>query len=93
MVNPMAMKHLIDAVKKTLPNRTLKDGEVKPYPNYGLAKRLRALGVEITTQGIDNYAKGTKSARLDVICALQELSGLSWSEVGKLIKKDSKSNT
>ncbi len=87
----MAMKNLIEAVKKTLPTRKDKDGNVKPYPNYSLAKRLKALGVEVTAQGLDNYAKGTKSARLDVICALQELSGLSWQEVGKLIKKDAKS--
>lgn len=85
----MTMKHFIEAVKKTLPTRLVK-GEIKLYPHYSLAKRLRALGIEITTQGIDNYANGTKSARLDVICALQELSGLSWSEVGKLLKKDSK---
>lgn len=92
MANYMAMKHFITAVKDTLPTVKTKDGKEKPFPNYSLAKRLRALGIEITTQGIDNYMKGTKSARLDVICALQELSGLTWGEVGKLLKRDSKAN-
>lgn len=87
----MAMKNLLNAVKQTLPTRKDKDGQEKLYSNYGLSKRLRALGVEITTQGLDNYETGTKSARLDVICGLQELSGLSWAEVGKLLKKDARS--
>ena len=87
------MKNLITAVKKTLPTRKVKDKGKEtfkdmPYSNYSLAKRLNALGIQITTQGLDNYESGTKSARLDVICALQELSGLSWAEVGKLLKKD-----
>jgi hypothetical protein len=91
MDNHMTMKHFITAVKATLPTVKCKEG-TKAFPNYSLAKRLRALGIEITTQGIDNYMKGTKSARLDVICALQELSGLSWAEVGKLLKKDSRAS-
>lgn len=81
------------AVKHTLPTRKDKDGATKPYSNYSLSKRLRALGVEITPQGLDNYDKGTKSARLDVICALQELSGINWPEIGKLLKKDAISGT
>lgn len=87
----MAMKHLLAAVKKTLPTRKTKKGE-RPYPNYSLSKRLKALGVDITTQGLDNYENGTKSARLDVICGLQELSGIPWPEIGKLLKKDAVSS-
>lgn len=57
--------------------------------NYGLSKTLRKEGVEVTTQGIDGYfKKQSKSMRLDVLCGLRKLSGVSWAEFGKWLDND-----
>jgi hypothetical protein len=57
--------------------------------NYGVAKALRSIGVEITTQGIDHYEKGkAKSMRLDVLCGLKRLLGVRWEAVGKLLEDE-----
>ena len=54
--------------------------------NYGISKRLRNDGVEVTTQGIDAYERETaRSMRLDILSGLRRLSGLSWNQFGKLI--------
>lgn len=61
----------------------------KPASNYNVAKRLRAMGVDITTQGIDQYDKGqARSMRLDVLIGLKELSGLNWEKFGKLLEEE-----
>lgn len=57
--------------------------------NYGLAKALRNIGVEITTQGIDAYMKPeARSMRLDVLMGLFKLSQLSKDEFMNLILKE-----
>lgn len=59
--------------------------------NYGLMKRLRELGVEVTTQGIDGYERETaRSMRFDVLSGLRKISGLTWGEFGDLIDAESK---
>jgi hypothetical protein len=74
---PMSMK-LLDQVKKE-----------RGLTNYGVAKQLRSLGVEITTQGIDQYDKGkARSMRLDVLCGLKRLLGARWEAVGKLLEEE-----
>lgn len=56
---------------------------------YGLAKELRANGVEITHQGVDNYNRSkARGLRLDVLAGLRKLSGLSWEEIGGLIDEE-----
>jgi hypothetical protein len=73
----MRMK-LLDLVKKE-----------RGLTNYGVAKALRALGVEITTQGIDHYEKGkAKAMRLDVLCGLKALLGARWETVGRLLEEE-----
>jgi hypothetical protein len=57
--------------------------------NYGLAKSLRTLGVDVTIQGLDGYDRETaKGMRLDVLCGLRKLSGKSWEEFGKYLDKE-----
>jgi hypothetical protein len=69
---------IIDYIKKT-----------KGLTNYGLSKKLRQIGVEITTQGVDQYDKGrARSMRLDVLLGFKELSGLSWDKFGKLLEEE-----
>jgi len=59
---------------------------IKGLKNYGIMKHLRVLGVEVTTQGIDGYDKPTaKGMRLDVLCGLRKITGLSWQQFGKLL--------
>lgn len=79
------MKHVIEAVKATLPET--KTG--KPIRNYSLSKRLRAIGCDITPQGLDQYEKGTKSVKIDVLLALQKLSGIPLNQFWKLLERDS----
>jgi len=53
---------------------------------YSLAKELRANGVEITHQGVDNYNRSrARGLRLDVLAGIRKLSGLSWEEMGAMI--------
>ena len=48
--------------------------EITNLTNYGISKELRALGIEVTTQGIDHYSKaGSRSMRLDVLGGLYRL--------------------
>ncbi len=55
--------------------------------NYGVAKELRKIGVEVTTQGIDQYDKGAaRSMRFDVLLGLRKLSGLTWDQFGKMLE-------
>lgn len=57
--------------------------------NYGIMKKLRELGIEVTTQGIDGYEKVTaRSTRLDVLCGLRKISGLNWDKFGKLLDSE-----
>lgn len=71
----MGMK-LLDQIKKD-----------KKLTNYGVAKELRAIGVDITTQGVDQYDKGkARSMRFDVLIGLRKLSGLSWQKVGEMLE-------
>lgn len=53
--------------------------------DYSLSKELRSrFQIEITIPGINGYSKPeSKSMRLDVLCGLRKLSGVSWSEFGK----------
>lgn len=61
----------------------------KQLKNYGIMKALRELGIEITTQGVDGYEKPTaKSMRLDVLCGLRRITGLSWVAFGKLLDEE-----
>ena len=78
------MKSIIAAVKETLPKT--KSGQ--SIRNYSLSKRLRALGVEITPQGLDQYEKGTYSVKIDVLIGLQRLSGIPLPQFWKLLEKD-----
>ncbi len=57
--------------------------------NYGIQKALRAVGCDITTQGIDSYERETaRSMRLDVLVGLKEVSGLNWEQLGKLLSEE-----
>lgn len=53
--------------------------------NYGISPKMRdGPGVLITIQGLDAYDRDTaRSMRLDVLCGLRRITGLSWSEFGK----------
>lgn len=73
----MTMK-ILDHVKK-----------IKGLTNYGVSKELRKLGVEVTTQGIDQYDKGkARSMRFDVLLGLQRLSGLPWEKFGRILEEE-----
>lgn len=85
MSNNKRMKHVIEAVKDTLPKT--KSG--KSIRNYSLSKRLKALGCDITPQGLDQYEDGTKSVKIDVLIALQKLSGIPLVQFWKILEKDS----
>lgn len=75
--DPMGMK-LLDKIRRS-----------REITDYGIAKELNRLGVEITTQGINSYNKPTaKSMRLDVLCGLRKLSGNSWNEFGKWLEDE-----
>lgn len=57
--------------------------------DYGISKKLRDLGVEISIPGVSGYNKANaKSMRLDVLAGLQELSGVSWAEFGKWLSEE-----
>lgn len=57
--------------------------------NYGLAKELQNAGIPITVQGIDAYERPeAQSMKLSVLCGLRRVSGLSWSEFGKLLDQE-----
>lgn len=57
--------------------------------SYGLWRALRRAGVEITQAGVDAYErKPPRSMRLDVLCALKRISGMSWEELGKELEKE-----
>lgn len=61
----------------------------KVASNYNVAKRLREIGIEITTQGIDQYDKEqARSMRLDVLVGLKRLSGLNWEKFGKMLEEE-----
>lgn len=61
----------------------------KGLTNYGVAKTLRSMGVEITTQGVDQYDKGkARSMRLDVLVGLKRILEQDWSAVGKLLEEE-----
>ena len=48
--------------------------EATGLKNYGIAKSLRALDIEATSQGIDAYEEETaRSMRLAVLCRLMEI--------------------
>jgi hypothetical protein len=66
----------------------------KGYTNYGLAKALRALGVEITTQGIDAYEKPeARSMRIDVLLGLYDLAEISEKEFIKQLRNEFRDRT
>lgn len=44
--------------------------------SYGIAQALRAMGIDITTTGLVAYDEIKSSMRLDVLCGLYILSGL-----------------
>lgn len=57
--------------------------------NYGISKNIRELGIPITTQGIDSYEKeSAKSMRLDVLCALRQISGKDWEIFGEMLDRE-----
>lgn len=59
--------------------------------NYGIMKKLRDIGIEVTTQGIDGYEKDSaRSMRLDVLSGLRRISGVSWEEFGAWIDSEFK---
>lgn len=52
---------------------------------YGIAKAINRLGVSVTISGVDAYLanKKVKSMRLDILCAVRRLSGMSWEKFGQ----------
>lgn len=72
----MRMKELVFEVKR-----------LKGLTNYGLARDLRKMGVEVTTTGINGYMKGVSRVRIDVLCGLVKMLGGNWSRAGELIEK------
>lgn len=62
---------------------------IRQLTNYGIMKALRALGIEVTTQGVDSYEKPTaRSMRLDVLCGLRRIYGKNWNEFGKILDEE-----
>ena len=63
--------------------------ELTDLTAYGIAGTLENMGIKITTSGIDNYLRHPpRSMRLDVLCGLRKLSGLSWEEFGAELDSD-----
>lgn len=63
--------------------------QVTKLKNYGLSKTLREMGINVTTQGIDGYARPEcRGMRLDILAGLRKTTGLSWNEIGKLIDSE-----
>lgn len=58
--------------------------------NYSLSRDLREKhNVNITIPGIDGYdGDKAKSMRLDVLCGLRALTGLSWDEFGAKLDEE-----
>jgi len=60
----------------------LRDQGLKPPT---ISRRLREdLSIDVSIQGVAQY-ENARSMRLDVLCGLRKLSGLSWSAIGKLL--------
>jgi hypothetical protein len=51
--------------------------------NYKLAKLLNKHGVDITPNGVTQYEQSARGMRLEVLCALREISGWSWDRIGQ----------
>jgi hypothetical protein len=51
--------------------------------NYKLSKLLNSHGIEITPNGVQQYEVSAKGMRLEVLCVLRKLCGLSWEQFGK----------
>lgn len=79
-------KCTIKAMGMKLIQKVKDSGNLK---NYGIMKGLRGQGIEITTQGIDSYERpDARSMRLDVLCGLRKLAGVSWSQFGKWLDEE-----
>lgn len=63
--------------------------QIKGLKNYGIVKELRNRGVDITIPGVDHYDKtSARSMRLEVLCGLREIAGVSWNEFGKWLDEE-----
>lgn len=58
--------------------------------NYAISPKMRdGPKVAITIQGLDAYDRETaRSMRLDVLCGLRKVAGVSWSEFGKWLDEE-----
>lgn len=51
--------------------------------NYKLSKLLNSHGIDITPNGVQQYETSAKGMRLEVLCVMRKLSGISWEAFGK----------
>lgn len=56
--------------------------------NYKLAKLLNKHGVDITPNGVTQYETSARGMRLEVLCALREISGWSWDRIGEELDRE-----
>lgn len=65
--------------------------EISGLTNYAISKELNQTGVQVTIPGIDAYERPTaRSMRLDVLCGLRGISGLTWNQFGKWLDEEFK---